>query len=60
MSTYSVMTTRDGHILAHQDLIGAGAQDGAQDRIDAVEPPAFGELLIDQRIDLGAARAPRP
>ena len=50
-STYSVMTTRDGTSLAHQHLVGAGAQDGAQDRIDAVEPPAFGELLVDQRVD---------
>ena len=39
------------HVLAHQHLVGAGAQDGAQDRIDAVEPPAFGEVTIDERID---------
>src|SRR6478672_6163236 len=42
----------DGHIVARQDLISAGAQDGAEDRIDAREPPPCGELLIDQRIDL--------
>src|SRR5512144_1725154 len=39
------------HVPAHQHLVGAGAQDGAQDRIDAVEPPAFSEVTIDQGID---------
>jgi hypothetical protein len=39
------------HVLAHQHLVGAGAQDGTQDRIDAVEPPAFGEVTIDERVD---------
>ena len=60
MSTYSEMTTRAGTSLANQDLIGAGAEDGAKDGIDAGQPPALGELLVDQRIDLEAARAPRP
>ena len=35
-----------------QDLVGAGAKDGAKDGIDAGEPPALGELLVDQGIDL--------
>src|SRR4030042_3657046 len=39
------------HILAHQHLVGAGAKDGAQDRIEAVEPPALGEMAVDERID---------
>src|SRR3974377_242754 len=38
-------------VLAHEHLEGAGTQDGAQDRIDAVEPPALGETLIDERIN---------
>src|SRR6188474_3791051 len=37
-----------GNVLAHQHLVGAGAKDGTQDRIDAVEPPAFGEMAIDE------------
>ncbi len=52
MSTYSEMATRAGTSLAQQDLIGPGAEDGAQDGIDAGEPPALGKLLVDQRIDL--------
>ena len=47
---------RDGHPRGHiaplQDLIGSGAKDGAQDGIDAGQPPALGKLLVDQRIDL--------
>src|SRR4029079_3048423 len=47
---------RDGHPRGHiaplQDLIGAGAKNGAQDGIDAGQPPALGKLLVDQRIDL--------
>src|SRR5512145_2725313 len=39
------------NVLAHQHLVSAGAKDGAQDRIDAVEPPAFGEMAVDKRID---------
>src|SRR6185312_10318611 len=34
------------NVLAHQHLVGAGAKDGAQDRIDAVESPAFGEMAV--------------
>src|SRR5512147_806652 len=39
-------------VVARQDLVGAGAEDGAKDRIDAGEPPPLRELLIDQGIDL--------
>ena len=39
------------YVVANQDLIGAGAKDGAKDRFDAGQPPAFGELLVDQRVD---------
>src|SRR3989337_1266757 len=38
-------------IAADQDLIGAGAENGAQDGIDAGQPPARGELVVDQRVD---------
>src|SRR3972149_2901532 len=38
-------------IAADQDLIGAGAENGAQDGIDAGQPPACGELVVDQRGD---------
>src|SRR4030042_3928837 len=38
-------------IAADQDLIGAGAENGAQDGIDAGQPPACGELVVDQRVD---------
>ena len=51
MSTYSEITTRGRDILAQQDLIGAGAQDGAQNGIDAGQPPAFGQLRVDHRVD---------
>src|ERR1700752_7859 len=39
------------HVAANEELVGAGAEDGAQDGIDAREPPALGELLVDQRVD---------
>src|SRR5687768_14501432 len=39
------------HVAANQDLVGAGAKDRTQDRIDAGQPPAFGKLLVNQRID---------
>src|SRR5262245_55949165 len=39
------------HIVANEDLIGARAKYGAKDRIDAREPPALGELLVDQGVD---------
>src|SRR4029453_4366343 len=39
------------HVAANEDLIGARAENGAKDRIDAREPPALGELLVDQRVD---------
>src|SRR5450755_2871600 len=38
-------------VAANEELIGSGAEDGAQDRIDAGKPPALGELLVDQRVD---------
>src|SRR3990170_8530593 len=38
-------------IAANQDLIGAGAKDGAKDGIDAGQPPALGQLAVDQRVD---------
>ena len=38
-------------IAANQDLVGAGAKDGAQDGIDAGQAPALGELAVDQRVD---------
>src|SRR5436309_4146994 len=40
------------HVAALEDLIGAGAENGAENRIDAGEPPALGKLLVDQGIDL--------
>ena len=43
-------TSRTLHELEH-----AGAQDGAQDGVDANEAPAVGELLIDERIDVALA-----
>ena len=52
MSTYSEIVTRAGTSLPLENFIGAGAENGAQDGIDAGEPPALGELLVDQRIDL--------
>src|SRR5689334_16929402 len=39
-------------VVARQDLVGPGAEDGAEDRVDAGETPSFGELFVDQRIDL--------
>src|SRR5262245_44442078 len=39
------------HVAANEDLIGAGAKDSAKDGIDAREPPALGELLVDQGVD---------
>src|SRR5262245_9267821 len=39
------------HVAANEDLIGAGAEHGAQDRIDPREPPALGERLVDQGVD---------
>src|SRR5262245_48768924 len=39
------------HVAANEDLIGARAKNGAKDRIDAREPPALGELLVDQRVN---------
>src|SRR5262245_33674458 len=39
------------NVVANEDLIGARAENGAKDRIDAREPPALGELLVDQRVD---------
>src|SRR5262245_3816813 len=39
------------HVAANEDLIGARAKNGAKDRIDAREPPALGELFVDQRVD---------
>src|SRR5579885_1061722 len=38
-------------VIARQNLVGAGAKNGAQDGIDAGEPPSFGELLVDERVD---------
>src|SRR5215813_4234265 len=39
------------HVLAHQHLVGAGTQNGAQNRVDAIEPPALREMTVDERID---------
>src|SRR5262245_32238869 len=36
------------HVAANENLIGARAENGAKDRIDAREPPALGKLLVDQ------------
>src|SRR4026208_506746 len=54
MGDIHIFGNRDAcrHVIALQDLVGAGAQDCPEDRIDACEPPAFCQLLIDQRIDL--------
>ena len=34
------------------ELVAAGAQGGAQDRLDALERPAFRQRLVDHRIEL--------
>src|SRR5262245_49897513 len=39
------------NVAANEDLVGARAKNGAKDRIDAREPPALGQLLVDQRVD---------
>src|SRR6476661_2822121 len=39
------------HVRAHQHFVGAGAQDRAENRVDAVEPPTFRQMTIDERID---------
>ena len=39
-----------GYVAAHQHLIGAGAQDGAEDQSTRL-PPAFGQMAVDQRVD---------
>ena len=36
-------------------LEAAGAQDGAQNGVDAHQPPAGGKLLIDHRIEFALA-----
>src|SRR5262249_44455246 len=43
------------HVAELHQLKGGGAQDRADDRVDAIEAPAFGELAVDQRIDLALA-----
>ena len=52
MSTYSETTTRAGHIAAMIELVGAGAQHRAQDRLDALERPGLRQGVVDQRIEL--------
>ena len=39
------------HVLAAHQLIGAGAQDGAQHRLDARQRPAVGERGVDLLVD---------
>src|SRR5262245_25640477 len=41
-----------GNVVAEHKFIDAGAENGAEDRIHASETPAFGQLLVDERIDL--------
>ena len=44
-----------GHVGALHQLEHAGAQDRAQDGVDAHQPPARRQLLIDERIDVALA-----
>src|SRR5262245_21177172 len=39
------------HVVPRHELEGSRAENGAQDGIDAGQPPALGELPVDQRID---------
>ena len=41
------------HVLAVLKLIGAGAQHGAQDRVDPLQRPSLLQGIVDQGVELG-------
>ena len=51
MSTYSVTTTRAGHVGAAAQLVIGRAQDRPHQRLDAAQRPAFGERLVEPAVD---------
>ena len=59
-STYSLMTTRAGTSVRSISSKAPARRMARRIEVDAHQPPARGELLVDQRIDLALARARRP